>query len=60
MGDFAVPYIIMVLPFILIWTFYRLMVRKKHKVGIFREVVINLFFIYFLAVIYFTFLSMGC
>lgn len=59
MGDFAVPYIIMILPFILIWTFYRLMVRKKHKVGIFREAVINLFFIYFLAVIYFTFFKYG-
>lgn len=59
MGDFAVPYIIMVLPFILIWTFYRLIVRKKHKIGRLREVVINLFFTYFLAVIYFTFFKYG-
>ncbi len=33
--------------------------KKKHKVGIFREAVINLFFIYFLAVIYFTFFKYG-
>lgn len=59
MGDFAVPYIIMVLPFILIWTFYRLIVRKKYRTGILREIVINLFFIYFLLVIYFTFFKYG-
>lgn len=40
---------------IIIWSVYRIIVNKKNKnISILREVVISLFFIYFLAVIYFT------
>lgn len=59
MGDFSVPYIIMAGIFILIWIGYRIIVRRNYKLGILREVAINLFFIYFLAVIYFTFFKYG-
>lgn len=59
MGDFVVPYIIIVLAIIIIWILYRRVVRKKHMITALREVVINLFFMYFLAVIYFTFFKNG-
>jgi len=42
-----------------IWIGYRVIVRRKQKVTRLREVAINLFFIYFLAVIYFTLFKNG-
>lgn len=56
----GISYIYFLIISVIIWTIYRVIVcRKNHKVNILREVFINLFFLYFLIVIYLTFFKSG-
>lgn len=56
----VISYIYFLILALIIWIIYRVIVCKKSfKVNIFREVFINLFFIYFLIVIYLTFFKYG-
>ena len=59
MGDFGVGYTIILLIFFMIWIIYRTIVIKKNKLNIIREIFVNLFFIYFLMMIYYTFFKNG-
>lgn len=56
----GISYIYFLVLSLIIWIIYRVIVCKKnYKINIFREVFINLFFLYFLIVIYFTFFKYG-
>lgn len=56
----GISYIYFLVLSLIIWIIYRVIVCKKNnKVNVFREVFINLFFLYFLIVIYFTFFKYG-
>lgn len=56
----GISYIYFLIISVIIWAIYRVIVCKKNlKVNIFREIFINLFFIYFLIVIYLTFFKNG-
>lgn len=56
----GISYIYFLVLSLITWIIYRVIVCKKnHKVNVFREVFINLFFLYFLIVIYFTFFKYG-
>lgn len=59
MGGFAVSFITMYIIFIFIWIGYRVIVRKKYKMSVMREIAVNIFFIYFLGVLYFTVFKQG-
>lgn len=59
MGDFGFGYTIILLIFFMIWIIYRTIVIKKNKLNIIREIFVNLFFIYFLMMIYYTFFKNG-
>lgn len=56
----GISYIYFLIISTIIWAIYRVLVCKKNlKVNILREVFINLFFLYFLIVIYLTFFKNG-
>lgn len=55
-----IPFINIAIPLIVIWIVYRVTIlMKKKDRNILREVFINLFFVYFLMVVYFTFFKHG-
>ena len=54
-----IPYLYITIIFIAIWTFYRILVLKKSKdKNLLRELIINIFFIYFLVLIKITICKM--
>ncbi|SCJ60757.1 Predicted integral membrane protein [uncultured Clostridium sp.] len=56
----GISYIYFLIVSIILWLIYRFISHKKHhKITILREIFINLFFIYFLMIIYFTFFKGG-
>lgn len=59
MGDLNIPYLFMGLILIGVWIIYRIINLKNEKSSIHRRIIINIFFTYFLAVIYFTFFKDG-
>lgn len=55
-----IPYTLFLIASIIIWVIYRtLSYKRNEKINISREFIINLFFIYFLIVIYLTFFKKG-
>lgn len=59
MDNIMISYFEIGLMFIVIWIIYRIIIMKKHNMNILREIAINIFFVYFLAVLYFTIFKNG-
>lgn len=59
MGDFCISNLVVFLILIVIWVIYRIVVVKRKKLNLKREIALNVFWVYFLAVVYFTFLRGG-